>query len=152
MKILQIITFLLLPYHFIGQNYLVESKDKCCILYDVKNGFDVVDTLEACNSCTMINDHLFLLRYYYPTFNPPPIISLSEWSVSGNSIVEVSKIEHRLKGVIPFDKTDFSLSNGFLVGTYRNENCIEIINKKMVLLGLTQTKLDQFFLDFIVTG
>lgn len=148
MKRFQILAFLLIPYNLIGQNYIVESKDKFCIIFDVKNGVNAIDTLSSCNSCTMVKDQLFALKYYYPSFNPPPAFSLSVWRILDNSMLRDSEFEYKFKDKIQFDKINFFLSNGFLVGTYRDENCIEIVNKKIILLEVTQEKLTQFFLGF----
>lgn len=148
MRNFQILAFLLIPYNLIGQNYIVESKDKSCIIFDIKNGINAIDTLRSCNSCTMVKDQLFAFKYYYPSFNPRPVFSLSVWRVLDNSIFRISEFEYKFKDKVQFDKINFILSNGFLVGTYRDENCVERINKKIILLELTQEKLKQFFLDF----
>ena len=129
MKRFQILAFLLIPYNLIGKNYIVESKDKFCIIFDVKNGVNAIDTLSSCNSCTMVKDQLFALKYYYPSFNPPPAFSLSVWRILDNSMLRDSEFEYKFKDKIQFDKINFFLSNIYFNHFYLKTNNNISINK-----------------------
>lgn len=130
-----------------AQNYLVESNAYQCILYRIGPDALPIDTLYGCRSCTMVQNRVFSLSYSYPSFNPPPIIELTEWRIDKNGLVKTSGLQHKFSRVLPFNKVNFSLSNGFLLGSYVADDGSEVYCKKQMLFGLNSDGFQQFFRD-----